>query len=135
MLLFKEVDDTDCRFLYNLLAQRDETINISHKKLPSYEAHCMFVNTRGKGYYKVYQIVYISKRDKIGVFYITQNNEIGIFIAKKFCGLGYGKLIMKRILKEHKGLIANINPANERSIAFFESLGFRLIQYTYKLES
>ena len=39
----KPVKRSDIRFLYNQLKERDPTINISHKKMPSYTEHSKFV--------------------------------------------------------------------------------------------
>ena len=42
----KPVKRSDIRFLYNQLKERDSTINISHKKIPSYAEHSKFVLSR-----------------------------------------------------------------------------------------
>ena len=35
----KAVSKSDYRFLYNLLKERDSKVNISHKKMPTYNEH------------------------------------------------------------------------------------------------
>ena len=74
----RAVSKSDYRFLYNLLKERDPRANISHKKMPTYNEHVMFVSSRP--YSKWYVILYGA--NKAGSVYITSQNEIGIFIKK-----------------------------------------------------
>jgi len=48
----KPVTKSDIRFLYNQLKERDSTVNISHKKMPTYSEHSKFIlsNTYSKWY-------------------------------------------------------------------------------------
>ena len=77
---FKKVGNNDLDFLYDLLKYRDENSNISHKKMPSYNEHLKFV--KSKPYTKWYII--LKSKDRIGSIYLSKNDEIGIFLSKKF---------------------------------------------------
>ena len=79
-LKLKLVSKIDYEFLYELLKERDDKMNISHKKMPTFNQHVKFVNS--KPYSKWYVIVL--NNQKIGSIYITQINEIGIFLKKNF---------------------------------------------------
>lgn len=72
------VTKKDLRFLYDLLKERKHSINISHRKMPTYNEHVNFVLS--KPYLKWY-IIYFGK-NKAGSIYISKQNEIGIFIKK-----------------------------------------------------
>jgi len=129
----KPVIKSDIRFLYNLLKERDSTVNISHKKMPTYSEHSKFVLSNS--YTKWYIIM--NKNKKIGNTYLTKTNEIGIFILKSNKNKGIGKIVLEKIIKMNprSRYLANVNPKNKRSIDFFKKNGFRLIQYTYELTS
>ena len=74
----KPVDKSDFRFLYQHLKERNPSANISHKKMPTYAEHVKFVMSRP--YSKWYIIIH--KNKKVGIIYLTKQNEIGIFIKK-----------------------------------------------------
>ena len=40
------VSKSDIRFLYDLLKERNSSINISHRKMPTYKQHVKFVNSK-----------------------------------------------------------------------------------------
>ena len=126
-----DISPSDYRFLYELLAQRDETINISHREMPTYGKHVEFIESEPYDWHKII----MAGADRIGVCYLSKKNEIGIFIDKQFQGKGYGGKVLAMILQEfrHRDLLANINPKNLRSAALFERMGFKLIQQTYAL--
>ena len=129
----KPVIKSDIRFLYNQLKERDVTVNISHKKMPTYLEHSKFVlsNPYSKWY------IIINKNKKIGNIYLTKTNEIGIFILKSNENKGIGKIVLEKIIKMNSRTryLANVNPKNKKSLDFFKKNGFKLIQYTYELTS
>jgi len=129
----KPVIKSDIRFLYNQLKERDVTVNISHKKMPTYLEHSKFVlsNPYSKWY------IIINKNKKIGNIYLTKTNEIGIFILKSNENKGIGKIVLEKIMKMNSRTryLANVNPKNKKSLDFFKKNGFKLIQYTYELTS
>lgn len=127
----KAVTKSDCQFLYDLLKERDHKANISHKKMPSYKKHVKFVMS--KPYSKWYIINY--KNQKAGSIYLTNQNEVGIFIKKELQFKGMGKKALQLLMKHNprSRYLANISPKNTTSIKFFKENGFNLIQYTYEL--
>jgi len=119
--------------LFHLLAEREPHQNISHRTMPHYDEHCAFVRSRP---YPTWMLIYDpTLRDYVGALYITQHDEIGLFVFKAHRGRGIGTKAMEWIRATYPGrrLLANINPANTASIAFFEKHGARHIQNTYEL--
>lgn len=120
--------------LYKLLAERDETINISHKGMPCLADHVAFIESRP------YQAWYFIENndyelDIVGACYLTKQNEIGVFVFREYRGLGFGPKAVEAIIAEHGPgrYLANINPKNYVSAAVFQDLGFKLAQHTYEL--
>lgn len=130
-LKLKLVSKIDYEFLYELLKERDDKMNISHKKMPTFNQHVKFVNS--KPYSKWYVIVL--NNQKIGSIYITQINEIGIFLKKEFHKKGLGDKILQLLMQMNPKdrYLANVNPQNKKSIDFFKKNGFNIIQHTYEL--
>ena len=131
-ITLKPIESKDLRFLYTHLKERDSRANISHKRMPTYQEHVKFVNS--KPYSKWYIVMYGAK--KIGTIYLTKMNEIGIFIKKKFQDDGVGQATLDLLMQKHpkERFLANVNPKNKKSINFFKHNKFKLIQYTYELE-
>jgi RimJ/RimL family protein N-acetyltransferase len=125
--------DSDHRFLYNLLKIRNPIANISHRGMPSYKEHVNFVES--KPYSKWYVIYY--RNQKAGSVYLSKNDEIGIFLKNEFQKEGIGEKVLEMIKLKNprKRYLANINPKNKKSIKFFKKNNFKLIQYTYELNS
>lgn len=115
--------------LYDLLKERDETTNISHRALPEWEDHVRFVDSRP---YPVWNFIEVN-RQIVGACYLTAQNEIGIFIFREHQGNGYGPQAIQMLMKLNgpRPYLANINPRNERSAALFARLGFTCKQHTY----
>lgn len=127
----KSVSKLDFLFLYELLLERDPKINISHKKIPTYQQHKKFVNS--KPYLKWYVIYF--KDIKIGSVYLSQQNEIGIHVKKKWNDESTLKIVVKLLMQKNpkNRYLVNINPKNKKLIRFFKNQGFKLIQHTYEL--
>ena len=127
----KIVSKSDYRFLYDLLMERDTRVNISHKKMPTYNQHVSFVSA--KPYSKWYVILY--GVNKAGSIYLTSQNEIGIFIKKSFQNKQIGNIALHKLIHKNpkKRYLANVNPQNKKSMRFFKNNGFKLIQYTLEL--
>lgn len=126
----KPVSESDYRFLYTLLKERDPHTNISHKKMPTYTEHVKFVTS--KPYSKWYIILYENKR--VGSIYLSKQNEIGLFLKKKEQGKGIGMRSFLLLTQKNprSRYLANINPKNKKSMKFFQKNGFTLIQYTFE---
>ena len=125
----KPVTVDDAEFLFDLLKQREGTVNISHKSLPDWEEHLQYVKKHG---YQSWDIIWV-ENTRIGNIYLTKNDEIGIFIDKKLQFHGYGSKALEEFMKKNgkKRYLANINPTNYKSIQFFGKHGFIHIQNTY----
>lgn len=132
------------KVLYDLLIQRstedDPYVNISHRKLPSWRDHIRFFDSRPYSYWYLIQTDDLT----VGTTYISKRNEIGIVLFTAYRGKGYGLEAVNQLIQKHKPLkeipgvrsgrfIANINPANERSIKLFGKLGFTHLSNTYQL--
>ncbi len=63
-------------FLYEMLGERDESINISHKKMPTFAEHRKFVNSNP---YREWDIISTDVMVPVGYICLTKNNEIGVF--------------------------------------------------------
>ena len=129
---FKEVDKSDIKFLYQHLKERDPITRISHKKMPTFAQHEKFVLS--KPYTKWYII--LQKNKKIGSVYLTEMNEVGLFLKKDVKGKSLGQKSLELLMKlnPRNRYLANISPKNKNSIRFFKKNNFKLIQYTYELE-
>lgn len=123
-----ELTDDTLRFLYNLLSERDETTNISHREMPKWEHHVQFVALRP---YREWWIVE-RNGERIGAAYLSLMNEIGIFLLKAYQGKGIGPQVIRRIVDAYgrEDLIANINPKNGRSKRMFLQAEFVPLQET-----
>lgn len=132
LISIRSVSSSDHHFLFELLKERDNRANISHKKMPSYSEHIKFVKS------KPYSKWYIIKRSKtkIGSIYLSKNDEVGIFLKKIFQEKGFASIALKLLIEKNprKRYLANINPKNNLSKKFFKKNGFKLIQHTYELE-
>lgn len=124
-LTTKQVTENDYKFLYFLLKQRDKYENVSHKKLPSYEKHCEFLN---KLPYKEHHIIYCGLTP-IGSIYLTYLDEVGIHFIKKYRKEGT-EIILEEFLPKIR--FANISSENKELREILEKKGFKLIQYTYE---
>lgn len=122
------------RFLYELLKEREPIASISHREIPSFEDHVRFIESNP---YLAWYLVQSKYGISIGSIYLTERREIGIFIKKGWQHGGYGQAAVRELIRLHPGgpFYANINPKNDRSIRFFEQLGFGLKQLTLSLEA
>ena len=128
----RKVNQSDFRFLYNLLKERNTNTNISHKKMPTYSEHVKFVKSKP---YTKWNVIEYGKQ-KVGSIYLSKNGEIGIFLKKQFQGKNVAQESLELFIKlnPRKRYLANINPKNVISQKFFKKNGFKLIQYTYEFE-
>tara|TARA_B110000014_G_C20050564_1_gene546472 strand:+ start:289 stop:690 length:402 start_codon:yes stop_codon:yes gene_type:complete len=125
----KPVTQDDAEYLYELLKQREGSVNISHRSTPEWETHVEYIKNNS---YQAWDIILIDG-NKVGNIYLTEKNEIGIFIDKRFQSKGYGSIAIEKFMKKNgkKRYLANINPTNYKSIQFFGKHGFLHIQNTY----
>ena len=125
-IILNKIKKEDYTFLHDLLSQRHSIVNISHKRMPTWEEHVKFI--KSKPYSKWYII--LKSKQKIGSIYLSKNDEIGIFLSKKFQGKNVGNSALNELMKKNprKRFLANVNPKNKKSISFFKKNGFKLIQ-------
>lgn len=136
MVQLRKVTGGDYEFLYELLQDRDPSVNISHKDMPTYEQHVRFCDS------DPYELWYIivegqgCKQYDTGAIYLTRDSEIGVFVKKEFqgCSRGTQAVAVLMAMDTTRTYYANIAPTNGGSQAFFEGLGFELIQHTYRKE-
>ena len=105
----------DIAFLWNMLDEREPEQNISFK-MPTLEEHKKFL--KSNPYHKWYIIE--ESGEPIGNCYITEKDEIGYFILKKYQRKGYATkaIIDLAKLSPRGAYYANINPQNQASIRF-----------------
>jgi len=124
---FRDVSLLDAPFLYDMLKQRTPEMSISFK-MPTWEEHLEFIAS------KPYSNWYIIN-DNEGTIYLTNKDEIGIFINNGHKRKGLATEAINKLMKmfPYLSFYANINPDNKRSESFFKSIGFNKIQHTWKL--
>src|SRR5437660_3878704 len=100
----------DYKFLYELLAERDQIVNISHKKMPTFKQHVKFVMSNP---YSKWYIVYYND-EKVGTAYLSKQDEIGIHIKKTLNDSKIRQVIMNMVMQKNsrKRYLANVNPCN-----------------------
>ena len=128
-MILKPVTIDDAKFLFDLLKQREGIVNISHKSLPTWEEHVEFIKNST---YQSWDIIWVDDV-RIGNIYLSDRDEIGIFLDKESQSNGYGSIAINEFMKKNgkKRYLANINPTNYKSIQFFGKHGFIHIQNTY----
>jgi RimJ/RimL family protein N-acetyltransferase len=131
-IVLNKIKEQDYLFLHNLLAQRNSIVNISHKRMPTWEEHVKFV--KSKPYSKWY-VIY-NNDEKIGSIYLSNQNEVGIHLLKKYENESiYLESIKKLMLLNLKiKFRVNVSPKNKNYIVLFKKLGFKMVQHTYELD-
>jgi RimJ/RimL family protein N-acetyltransferase len=104
-------------------------VNISHRSLPTLTEQRDYIENHT---YQSWDIIWV-ENNRVGNIYLTQRDEVGIFIDSKFQARGYGSQALKQFMEKNgkKRYLANINPTNYKSIQFFGKHGFIHIQNTY----
>ena len=105
---------------YNLLCERPDYANISHESA-SFAEHVAFMDSKP---YSGWHLIY--NGFPVGAIYLTDADEVGVFVFKKYQRKGYASWAIKKLMKLHprEQYFANINPLNAPSIVLFERLGF-----------
>jgi len=132
------------KVLYALLEERPWTTFISHERMPSYEQHVEFVESKPFRYWYLLRIHDLGEPRYVGALEVTDLNEIGISVLNRYQRKGYATAAMMIFLATHKPLsaivakrnprwLANIAPTNADGKRFFEKRGFSQIQETWCL--
>jgi len=131
MIKLKNITSSDTDFLFELLKNRDQFENISHKIMPTFKNHEKFVNS--KPYFKWY-LIYENLK-KIGSAYITNQNEIALHFLNIKNYEGFFLESLEIIIKKNprKRFLLNISPKNKKLKRIVEKNKFKLIQHTYEL--
>jgi RimJ/RimL family protein N-acetyltransferase len=127
----RPVELLDATFLYALLAERPPEANISHAAMPTFEEHVEFMKT------EPYTAWYVIERGQpIGSIYLTDHDEIGIFLLKEHQGKGFGSHATRMLMSRHQRgrYLANVSVRNIASRSLFVSLDFKPVQITYELK-
>ena len=126
--------------LYKLLEERPRENWISHEIMPSWEDHCEFVESRP---FYLWLLIEEEGTD-FGAIEVTDRNEIGIALFRRYRRRGYGRQALGLFLDSYTPLpaipalrngrwLANVAPDKLASIEFFKRCGFRTIQHTLAL--
>ena len=141
----REVSLNDVTYLYELLKERDASITITQKNLPSLKEHRNFVENQlrsingnikniektGLDPYDGWYIITTDATD-LGSIWIEEDGNIGLQVQKKFQKIGIGVIAFKKIQKMHKkeNYKTTVSPNNNESIKFIGELGFTLKEKT-----
>lgn len=130
-LKLKIVSVLDSDFLYQLLNERPQYVNISHKKMPTKKQHMKFITS--KPYSKWYII--LMDNIKIGSIYLSKQNEIGLYIKQNWAWKGLESLVLKQLIMKNfrPRYLINTNPENKKLISLLKKHKFKLLQQTYEL--
>ena len=110
LIRLKIVDENDAKFLYDLLKERDSTVNVDHKDLPTFEKHVDFIKSNPyDGWY-----IILADSTMIGHIFIDSENRIGWFVKKEYKGFGFVVPAFEQLKQLHKRekYIGKINPKN-----------------------
>ena len=132
-------------YLYQLLQERDSSITITQKNLPTTIEHKMFIKNQIKSIngnkneilkmkQDPYDGRYIIRSENLdlGSIWIEENGNIGLQIQKQYQNLGIGVVAFKKIqiLHEKKIYKTTVSHQNQNSIKFCEKMGFELKEKT-----
>ena len=133
--------------LYTHLAERPQEANISHMAMPPWELHKDFVQSQPyAAWWLIYARVPADTADEseklieevcIGNVYVTRAREIGIAVDEAYRRHGAASKVIGNVIEMHQPrgpFFANVAPDNTPSHALFESLGFRKVQVTYRID-
>ena len=136
-----KIDQSDLHIktLYKFLKHRKHSKNISHIKMPTFEEHEKFINSRPYRYWFL-----IKKANTfLGSAYVSKNNEIAVNLTNS------NKAVFKEILifilnnikplspipsKRNENFVLNISPKNNYYINLLKIMGARKIQETFLLK-
>jgi len=130
-----------------MLQERTPDVNISHRKMPSWEGHIDYVkkhianvpifDEEGRLIFEPHRFWFLVESKPggiVGQVYLTARNEIGVQIYWNQQRRGYGSAARDALLDVAGPgeYLANVNPKNKRSAHLWLSKGFELVQYTYR---
>ena len=106
----QEITENDAEFLYDMLKERDATINVTHKKLPTFVEHLEFIKSDP---YDAWYIIEIESK-QIGHIWLDNVDRIGFFTKKEFKGFGFIIPAFEKLKEIHprKKYVGKLNPKN-----------------------
>lgn len=122
------VNENDAQFLYDMLKERDSTVNVEHTKLPTYKKHVDFIKSNPyDGWY-----IILADSVKLGHIFVDSENRIGWFVKKEYKGFGFVIQAFDELKKLHKRekYIGKINPKNIDAQNLIVKLNF-VLKETY----
>lgn len=134
IIKLRTIKNSDYQFLYDLLLERKNFVNINHKKLPTFREHENFIKSKP---YEKWYIIIDDNNIKLGTIYLTKKSEIGIFIKNSYSKLGIGSVALQLLISKNpkKIFYANINPQNTSSMKFFKKNGFKPLKFVFELNN
>ena len=128
LVKLKEVTEDNAEFLYEMLKERDSTVNVTHQKLPLFNEHLEFIKSKP---YDAWYIIEIESK-QVGHIYIDNENRIGWFIKIEFKGFGFVIPAFEelKILHKRKNYLGKVNPNNFEAQNLLTKLKF-VLKNTY----
>ena len=128
LVKLKEVTEDNAEFLYEMLKERDSTVNVTHQKLPLFNEHLKFIKSKP---YDAWYIIEIESK-QVGHIYIDNKNRIGWFIKREFKGFGFVIPAFEelKILHKRKNYLGKVNPNNFEAQNLLTKLKF-VLKNTY----
>ena len=128
LVKLKEVTEDNAEFLYEMLKERDSTVNVTHQKLPLFNEHLEFIKSKP---YDAWYIIEIESK-QVGHIYIDNENRIGWFIKREFKGFGFVIPAFEelKILHIRKNYLGKVNPNNFEAQNLLTKLKF-VLKNTY----
>jgi RimJ/RimL family protein N-acetyltransferase len=130
MLIPLRQEPRAAEILYELMEVRKPEQNIRHKEMPSWMGHLDFINSHP------YLAWFLIKEEGVvvGQINLSRDRKVGIWFFPQYQRKGYGGKALRELQAAYPGpMLAEINPHNAASRAFFEQHGGKLIQVTYEL--
>ncbi len=121
--------------LYKLLQERPPEANISHRGMPTMDAHREFVAHHPyAAWYLIMSHAHLGS-PSVGAIYLTQRAEIGIGVLEGYRRAGVAQAAIKALMAKHPRphYYANVAPMNQASHNLFQGIGGELVQLTYKI--
>lgn len=130
MLTMREVTKADAPFLYALLLERNPLACVSHRVMPSYAAHELFVAHHPYDHWWVASW----HGQRIGSVYLTDRRELGVNLVGGWPMEQAWGAIVDWVQEWTRGgpLLVNVAATNPATRAFYEARGFVHIQDTLR---
>jgi len=127
----------DAPLLYHLLKERPPYANISHSKMPTMDEHVSFIKKKPYAHWYIIEGLELNGTKDVGSCYLTERDEIGIAILRKYWRQGHATCTIKELIHLHprEKYLANISPVNMTSQRLFKKAGFNILQYTLEYDN